>query len=199
MSKGYKKAAIDLETTGCDETKHHIFQIAGRIIDLDGTVIEKFNFKFRPISLLEYDDEALKVVGVTLDELKNLPMSAEQAYNELIELLSCYCNRYDSKDKYQFIAYNAGFDSRFLREFFKHMGDNYYGSWFWNPAICVMQAIAMFVLDVRGSIPNFKLETLCQAAGISWDESKAHDADYDIEQTMQLFDYVRENTRILGE
>jgi exonuclease I len=57
----------------------------------------------------------------------------------------------------------------------------------------------MFLIDVRGALPNFKLETLCQSAGLGWDPARAHDAQYDITQTIKLYKYLRENTRILGQ
>lgn len=196
---GYKKFFVDTETTGTDRNKHNIFQISGRIIDIDGTVLEKFNFKFRPISIEDCDPGALEKTGMTVDDLKNLPLSAAEAYTALIEILSKHVDRFNKKDKMQLIAYNAKFDSEFIREFFSKMNDNYYGSWFWTPAICVMESAAMFLIDVRGAIRDFKLGTICDCAGLGWDESKAHDADYDIEQTIKLFNFIRENTRILGE
>jgi hypothetical protein len=35
------------------------------------------------------------------------------------------------------------------------------------------------------------LGTVCQAAGITWDESAAHDAKYDIDKTIELYKYAR--------
>jgi exonuclease I len=46
-------------------------------------------------------------------------------------------------------------------------------------------------MRVRGALPNFKLSTLSQCAELGWDESQAHDATYDIHQTLELFRYLR--------
>jgi DNA polymerase III alpha subunit (gram-positive type) len=44
--------------------------------------------------------------------------------------------------------------------------------------------LAMYVLkSCRHTLPNFKLNTICRALNIPWDDDKAHDAMYDIEQT----------------
>lgn len=202
MSKeypGYKKCFIDTETTGTDRKLHELFQISGAITDNQDKILERFDFRFRPLSVEHAEAGALEKTGMTVEKLQALPMSATQAYEELLALFGRHCNKFDKADKMQMIAYNSTFDSDFIREFFTKNGDNYFGSWFWSPAICVMQAAAMFLIDVRGALPNFRLETLCQSAGFAWDESKAHDASYDIDMTMKLYAYLREHTRILGE
>lgn len=196
---GYKKCFLDTETTGTDRKKNHIFQISGAITDLDDNVIEKFDFRFRPHCILSIEDSALEKTGMSAEKLRELPMSAAEAYAAFIAVLERHCNRFDKKDKMQLVAYNAKFDDEFLREFFLLHNDNYYGSWFWAPPICVMQMAAFFLIDHRGALPNFKLGTLCEAAGLGWDESKAHDAEYDIRQTIRLYKYLRKNTRALGE
>lgn len=197
--KGYKKCFIDTETTGVDRKLNHIFQISGCIEDTDGSILEEFNLEFRPHSLESVSQEAFDKTGVTYEELASRETTAAMAYKAFVAILGRHCNKFDRADKMQFIAYNAGFDSDFLREFFLIHGDEYYGSWFFFPQICVCQAMGMFLLDHRSALPNFKLETLCQAAGFTWDETKAHDAMYDIAMTRKLFHYLRKHTRILGE
>ena len=128
---------------------------------------------------------------MTVESLTDLEMSAREAYATLIEFLSRHCDRYNKADKMHFVGYNARFDYDFMREFFVKNGDSYFGSWFWNPPICVMQAAAWMTMRVRGALPNFKLETLCKCAELGWDVSGAHDANYDITQTLELFKYIR--------
>lgn len=197
--QGYKKCFVDVETTGTDRKLHNIFQLSGAILDKDDNILERFDFRFCPISLEHTDAGALEKTGMTIEKLKALPMSAPEAYAKFIEVLERHCNRYDKTDKMQMVAYNSTFDSDFLREFFAKNNDNYFGSWFWSPAICIMQWAAMFLIDVRGALCNFRLETLCQSAGFGWDEEKAHDAEYDIDMTIKLFKFLRENTKVLGE
>jgi DNA polymerase-3 subunit epsilon len=195
---GYFKCFVDTETTGTDRKLNHLFQISGAIADKNDKVLERFDFKFMPFSLEHVSEEALEKTGMSIAKLCELG-DPRKAYRDFVALLGKYCNKYDKTDKMQMIAYNANFDSEFLREFFTLNNDNYFGSWFWNPAVCVMQSAAMFLINVRGALPNFKLETLCQSAGLGWDEKRAHDAQYDITQTIKLYKYLRDNTRILGE
>lgn len=202
MSKeypGYTKCFIDVETTGVDRKLNEIWQISGAIVDRTDKVLERFDFKFMPFSLEHASDEALAHSGMTVAKLCELSGDPRKVYESLLEIFGKYCNKFDKNDKMQLIAYNSGFDSEFLREFWAKNNDNYFGSWFWTPAVCVMQMSAAFLIDVRGALPNFKLGTLCQSAGLGWDDSKAHDAAYDINQTIRLYNFLRDNTLKLGE
>lgn len=184
-----KLAFIDLETTGLDRQKNNIWQFGMQIVDSSDvrTVLDELNLAFRPISMEHCEDAALVKCNITREYLEQHPVSSKEAFDTIIMLLSKHCNRYNKADKLQFVAYNAVFDSDFLREFFKKHNDDYYGSWFWSPALCVMQAAAFRLMENRGSFPNFQLGTLCKAAGIAWDDNKAHDAMYDISATRELF------------
>ena len=188
----HKIVFIDTETTGVDSKLHDVFQLSGIITDPDLNVLEKFDFTFQPFSLEHIDAGASEKTGMSREKLENLEMSAAAAYQEFVKILSRHCNKYDKTDKMQMVAYNASFDSEFIREFFTKNGDNYFGSWFWAPAICVMQAAAWFTQRVRGALPNFKLETVCKSAGIKFEESKAHNSLYDVEKTLELFKYIKD-------
>jgi DNA polymerase-3 subunit epsilon len=188
---GYKHFFLDVETTGLDTTINDIFQISGIVTDSSLNVLERCDYRFKPFSLDRVQEEALKKTGMTIESLQSLEMNAGQAYYSLIEMLSRHCDKFDKKDKLHFVAYNAKFDADFIRKFFEKNGDQFFGSWFWNPPICVMQAAAWMTMRVRGAMPNFKLETLCQCAELGWDEAQAHDASYDIAKTLELFRYLR--------
>jgi DNA polymerase III alpha subunit (gram-positive type) len=188
---GYKLFFLDVETTGLDSVHNDVFQISGIITDPQLNVLEKIDLRFQPFSLEHVQPEALTKTRMTLESLSELSMTSHEAYTKLVECLSRHCDRFDKKDKLHFVAYNAKFDVEFIRAFFQKHGDQFFGSWFWNPPICVMQAAAWMTMRVRGALPNFKLETLCKCAELGWDESLAHDASYDISQTLELFRYLR--------
>jgi DNA polymerase III alpha subunit (gram-positive type) len=193
MSKypGYKYCFVDVETTGLNVKRNHIFQLSGAIVTPGLETLERFDYRFRPFSLEHADDEALSKTRMSLQDLEDLPLSADEVYQSFREILDRHVSRFDKKDKMHLVAYNAAFDSDFIREFFSLHGDSYYGSYFWNPPICVMQAMAWFTQRVRGAFPNFRLGTMCEAAEIKWDEGAAHDAQYDISQTIKLFKYIQ--------
>jgi DNA polymerase-3 subunit epsilon len=190
---GYKLFFLDVETTGLDSLHNDIFQISGIVTDPQLNVLEKIDLRFQPLSLEHVQPEALTKTRMTLESLSELSMTSADAYTAIIECLSRHCDRYDKKDKLHFVAYNAKFDVEFIRVFFQKHGDQFFGSWFWNPPICVMQAAAWMTMRVRGALPNFKLETLCKCAELGWDDSLAHDASYDISQTLELFRYLRQD------
>jgi DNA polymerase III alpha subunit (gram-positive type) len=194
---GYKHFFLDVETTGTNPELHNIFQISGILTDQNFNILEECNYMFKPHSLDYIEQGALDKTGITLDDLKNIEMSSEQAYSQFSQLLSRHCNKFDKKDKIHFIAYNAAFDVSFIRAWFSKNGDNYFGSWFWNPPICVMQAAAWMTQRVRGALPNFKLGTLCQCAELGWDETHAHNAKYDVLKTLELFRYIQTNVSAL--
>ena len=188
---GYKHFFLDVETTGLDSRLNNIFQISGVLTDAQLNPLETVDWRFRPFSLEHVEPEALTKTGMTLDSLAALPLSAGEVYVNLISILERHCDRFDKKDKLHFVAYNAKFDVDFMRAFFDKNGDQYFGSWFWNPPICVMQAAAWMTMRVRGALPNFKLGTLCECAELGWDEAAAHDASYDIHKTLELYRYLR--------
>ena len=188
---GYKHFFLDTETTGLDTRVNDIFQISGILTDSNLNVLETVDYRFKPFSLESVDQEALEKTGMTLESLAAAPLSPREAYSNLISILEKHCDRYNKADKLHFVAYNARFDADFIRAFFEKNGDTYFGSWFWNPPICVMQAAAWMTTRVRGALPNFKLGTLCQCAELGWDESAAHDASYDIHKTLELYRYLR--------
>ena len=185
-----KYCFIDLETTGLDRKAHNVFQISAIITDAKIKVLDEINLRFVPFDTKRIEVEALEKTGLSIEEVTKAEMSNKEAYNAFIEFLSKHCDRYNKADKLYFVAYNAPFDADFLREFFAKNDDSYFGSWFWHPPLCVMQLAAWTLVDapeLRAKMPNFKLETLCKIAEIDWDESKAHDAEYDNHATIKLF------------
>jgi DNA polymerase-3 subunit epsilon len=194
MNNTPKLCFIDTETTGLDRNKDNIFQISAKITDPKANeILDEINLTFVPHSLENYEIEALEKTGYTIEQLSSFPLSSPDAFKQFTDWLATHVNRFDRKDKLQFLAYNAPFDSEFVRQWFLKNNDNYFGSFFWNPAICVMQASAWFVQSVRGSFPNFKLATICECAELGWDEDSAHDANYDVTKTVELYRYLREN------
>ena len=102
-----------------------------------------------------------------------------------------YIEKFDRNDKFHFIAYNANFDDNFMRSFFKKNNDNYYGSWFYWPPLDVANLAGAYLANSRSKMINFKLMTVANFLGFEADSGKAHDALYDIETTIKVFDYLK--------
>lgn len=190
-NKPIKYCFLDTETTGTAPNLHEIYQISAIITDANLNELDSFNLSFRPLTYT-HESSALEVAGLTLDDLKALTASPAQAYGGFTQMLSKHCNKYDKTDKMQLVGYNVRFDADFLRAFFQKNHDDYFGSWFWNPPLDVMNAAAWYVQTIRPALVNFKLGTVCQTIGMEWDQNQAHDALYDVRQTIALFKYLRE-------
>ena len=109
-------------------------------------------------------------------------------YEKFIKLLEKYVNKFDKKDKFHLSGYNnASFDNEFLRNFFKRNNDNYFGSWFFSDSLDVMILASFKLMKERHLLEDFKLKTVAKHFGIAVDENRLHEAGYDVELTMQIF------------
>lgn len=184
-----KLCYFDLETTGVAFWKNGIHQIAGAI-EIDGEVQEFFEFKVQPNPAALIEDEALAIANVTRVEVSNyFPMKS--VHFELCKLLAKYVDKFNKTDKFHLVGYNnASFDNPFLRAFFKQCGDEYFGSWFWSCPIDVMVLAGQYLLNERHTMPNFQQGTVAKHFGIEVDETRLHDACYDVEIMIQIYKYM---------
>ncbi len=176
---------VDVETTGISAYKNGIVQLSG-IIDIDGEIIEDFNFKVAPFKTDIINPKAMEVNGLDMHEVKTFDDPVE-VHTKFCNILSSYVNKYDKQDKLSFIAYNSSFDEDHIRSWFKKNKDSFFGSYFWWPSICVAKMAAQKYLPTRSSFPDFKLMTVAKNVGIEVDVTKVHDAKYDIEMTRDLY------------
>lgn len=183
-----KVVDLDVETTGLDSKRHGIIQIAMNVW-IDGVEIEKLNLLMCPFSTDEIDDETLELSGLTRQEIENRPAPAEM-YVSLIQSLSKYVDKFDRSDKFVVIGYNAAFDTEFLRQWFRKNGDKFYGSWFWHPYVDVMTLAMAALAKERAQLVDFKLKTVARYFGIEVDDSKLHDAAYDVQLTRMIAERI---------
>lgn len=178
-----KKFYIDTETTGLLPYMHDIVQLAV-VIEIDGRIESEHDWKVRPVNFDVIDEKALKTQNRTIEELKEFG-DPRQAFNELLKVLDTHIDKYDKQDKFTVCGYNVGFDSEFLRHFFKKNGHKYYGSYFRNNLIVDPLQVIYFMVahDYMPELDNYKLTTVCEFFGI---EFKAHDALADIKATREL-------------
>ncbi len=185
-----KKLFFDLETTGLDYKVNAIHQLSG-CIEIDGTVVEEFNLKMQPYEGAVIEPEALKVSNITMEHLATHEPS-EAVFARFMGIISRHVNRFKKTDKMYLVGYNnASFDNPFLRRWYEiHQKDEFFGSFFWSNSLDVMVLASEYLLDKRVVMENFKLMTVARAVGIEIDESKLHDAQYDIELTRTIYRIV---------
>jgi DNA polymerase-3 subunit epsilon len=180
---------FDLETTGTLVNKHGIHQISGMVV-IDGEVKETFNLHVQPNPQALIEPAALEVGGVTEAQIKAYPPMGV-IYNQFVDMLSKYVDRYNKKDKFFLVGYNnASFDNQFLRAWFIQNDDKFFGSWFWANSIDVMVMATPYLAEQRADMENFKQGTVAKTLGIAIDDSKLHDALYDIEVCKAIYDKV---------
>lgn len=176
----------DLETTGLDERKHGVHQISG-MLEIDGVIAERFDYRVQPHPKAQLDEVALAIGHVTAEIVKAYtPMGNVHAH--LVAALAKYVDKYDTKDKIYPCGFNsAGFDNRFLRAWFKQNGDPFFGSWFYGEELDVRVLAAQYLMKRRHGMPDFKLMSVARELSIEVDESKLHDALYDVELTRDIY------------
>jgi DNA polymerase III subunit epsilon len=180
---------FDVETTGVMYWKNGIHQISGAI-EIDGEIKEEFNFLVQPNPSCTIEQVALDVGGVTKEQIMSYPPMGE-VFKSFLEMMAKYVDKFDKKDKFFLIGYNnSSFDNQFLRAWFVQNGDNYFGSWFWSSSMDVMVLASEFLKDCRHNMIDFKLKTVAKEVGLTVDESKLHDASYDILLTREIYKHV---------
>ena len=176
----------DLETTGVKHWKNGIHQISGAV-EIDGKVIETFDIHVKPNENAIIEPEALAVANVTLEQVNEYP-PMRSVYSNIIKMLGKYVSKFNKKDKFHLIGYNnRSFDDQFFRAFFAQNNDVYFGSWFWADSIDVLVLASHCLQSERANLENFQLRTVAKYLGVEVDESKLHDALYDIEITRKIY------------
>ncbi len=180
-----KTIFFDTETSGTDDKKNGILQLAGEI-ELDGNVFENFDYKMKPFPDQIIEDSALESNGFTRKQIEGFADPFDCSV-QFIRMLNKYVDRFDKSDKFTLVGYNSRFDDGFLREWFINCHEKYYGAYFHWPAIDVSNMVAVKYRKVRSHFPNFKLMTVAKILKIDVDESKAHDAVYDTAVTKAIY------------
>lgn len=179
----------DLETTGTDKEKHGIHQLSGYIV-IDGSIVETFNFKVAPHKDAEYNPEALEIGRITREEVEAYP-PMEAVFPQFIDMLDKYINKYDKKDKMFLVGFNnRHFDDQFLRKFFKRSGSKYFGSYFWSNSFDCLVLATPYLASKRYLMVDFKQSTVAKELGIQVEDEKLHDANYDIDLCIKIYDKV---------
>lgn len=156
--------ALDWETGGTDYQIHGLVEIGMALMDGEQVISEYQSLiGFNPKK--QYDPEALKVNGRTLDEIKGAP-SVNKVWSEVLEWLTTH----DSRDL-PIVAHNAKFDQGFWGNFMFEAGKFSGGKFslapelLFGPWYCTARMADR--LRTAGKIPNVKLDTVAAYFGLS--------------------------------
>jgi DNA polymerase-3 subunit epsilon len=183
------KIFYDLETTGTNFKAHSVHQLSG-LIEVDGEIVEEFDFKVRPHPKAQISKEAMTVCNKTEKEIMSYP-EMRKVHKQFLTLLSKYVDKYNPKDKMYLIGFNnRAFDDLFLRMFFELNDDKYIGSWFWSDTGDTLCLASEYLLDRRASMLSFKLKRVALELGLEVDTEGLHDALFDARLTRSIYRIV---------
>lgn len=190
-----KRIFLDVETTGLWETKHAIHQFAG-IIEVDGKVVDTFDLRMRPWpgAVIDTDKKTglsipMMVSGKSDAEINAYPDPAVQVM-KFLSICEKHIDFNDKNDRFFLIAYNAEFDTKFVRMMMMKFGQGNpfqrFGKVFRTSSICA-RTTAMVALEERiTELKDHKLGSVAEAFGLK-PEGELHDAMTDIKLTRDVF------------
>jgi DNA polymerase III epsilon subunit-like protein len=177
---------IDTETTGFDDKRQDIIQIAGLVTE-NREILESFNFICSPVNFWAISKEALKVTGKTVEELKTFPPPRE-AFIGLKAVLDSHVVK--GQPRFIFAGQNVPFDKRFLSSFWqKHKtADEVDFEYYFSSKISydLMDMTRPLKKSGKLNVPNVKLGTIMEALDIK-PRGNLHDALTDIIGTCDSF------------
>jgi DNA polymerase-3 subunit epsilon len=185
----------DLETTGLNPFICGIHQLAG-MIEVDGIIVETFNINMKPSEFHIIEPKALETSNLTIDDIMNNPYTQKEGYDEFIRIITKYVNPYvksTEKDRLFRVGFNSAyFDNPFLEQFFKNHNNEFIFTYFYVDSPDVMVLCSNHFMEDRRSFENFKLPTIAKRFGIPVDETRLHEALYDIELTIEVYYILRD-------
>ena len=180
---------IDLETTGLNAQKNGVWQIAGAI-EIGGEIKDEFDFKCQTVKGDVIDDKALKVGGITREQLMSFEDPFD-TYRKLVKVFERHVNKFNFHERFYIGGYNVHFDVDFISNWFKKFCNDKYGFGSWTNWRKIDPISILHWLAWTGQIrlDNYKLQTVCDAFGVKLTD--AHDAKADIRATIELIQRIR--------
>jgi len=102
-------------------------------------------------------------------------------FSFFVEWLEKYIDRYDPKDKFIVLAYNAEHEQNVIKTFFNQNKEGkYISSFFVMPFVCIQGFSNMVMYDELGALKTRSLADVARHLGISVDRAFLHDPAYDV-------------------
>jgi len=180
--RGFLPVVVDVETAGFDAQRHALLEIAAIIIRMNAQgVLEPapaIACHILPFLGSEIDPRALAFNKIDPDHPFRDAVPEHEALNRILTpirkaVTSAGCNRAI------LVGHNAGFDLGFVKAAVERTGFKR------NPfhSFSVFDTVTLGGLAYGQTV----LAKAAQAAGLGWNNSEAHSATYDAEQTARLF------------
>lgn len=180
--RGYLPVIVDIETAGFNPKKNPLLEMAAVIVEPDGEgnlrITEKHQCNIIPFKNSELDEAALKFTGIDPFHPFRMAVEEKEALNQLFTPIKAAVKRNDCK-RAILVGHNPAFDINFLNaaiERTQHKRSPFH-------------PFSSFDTATLGGLVYGQtvLAKIAEAAGLEWDNERAHSALYDAEQTAALF------------
>ncbi|MDT4330972.1 ribonuclease T [Methylomonas sp. MED-D] len=192
--RGYLPVIVDIETAGFNPKKNPLLEIAAIIVEPDEQgllrITEKHQSNIIPFKHSELDEAALKFTGIDPYHPFRMAVDEKEALTKLFTPIKAAVKRNECK-RAILVGHNPSFDVNFLNAAIERT--NFKRSPF--------HPFSSFDTATLGALVYGQtvLAKIAQAAGLSWDNEKAHSALYDAEQTAELFCLIINRWKRLSE
>ena len=180
--RGYLPVIVDIETAGFNPKKNPLLEIAAVIVEFnkhgDLEITERHASHIAPFKNSELDESALKFNGIDPYHPFRMAIEEKDALDKIFKPIKKAVKR-NNCTRAILVGHNPAFDIGFL-----------------NAAIQRTQIkrspfhpFSTFDTATLGGLVYRQtvLAKIAEAAGLTWDSSKAHAALYDAEKTAELF------------
>ena len=180
--RGYLPVIIDIETAGFNPKKNALLEIAAVIVEINShhqlEVTERYTTHVVPFKNSELDPAALKFNGIDPHHPFRMAIDEKEALELIFKPIKLAVKRNECT-RAILVGHNPAFDIGFL-----------------NAAIHRTQIkrspfhpFSTFDTATLGGLAYQQtvLAKIARAAGLDWDNEKAHSALYDAEKTAELF------------
>nr|WP_305121561.1 ribonuclease T [Microbulbifer elongatus] len=191
--RGFLPVVLDLETAGFNARTDALLEVSAVILNMDeaGTLYpeETHSFHIEPFEGANIEQSALDFIGVDLDSPDRDAWPEEIALPELFRQIRRAIKNH-SCTRAIMVAHNAHFDLGFINAAVARCGLKRNP---FHPFSC-MDTATLAGLAYGQTV----LAKACQTAGMAFDNSAAHSAEYDAEKTAELFCGIVNRWRDLG-
>jgi ribonuclease T len=180
--RGYLPVIIDIETAGFNAKKNPLLEIAAVIVEYDIHdnlhITEKHACNILPFKNAELDESALKFNGIDPYHPFRMAIEEADALSKIFKPIKQAVKRNECT-RAILVGHNPAFDINFLNAAIERTKIKRSP---FHPFSC-------FDTATLGGLAYGQtvLAKIASAAGLEWDNEKAHSALYDAEQTAELF------------
>ena len=180
--RGYLPVVVDIETAGFDPQTHAFLEIAAVTLNMDEqgllSIRESYISHVKPFPGSKLDQAALDFNGIDPFHPLRLAMDERDALGKIFSPVRMAVKE-NGCTRAILVGHNAAFDISFLNAAVTRAGIKR------NPfhPFSTLDTVSLSALAYGQTV----LAKAVQVAGIEWDNSQAHSALYDAEQTAKLF------------